>query len=79
MHDESIKEEVTVTVNVNGEDMEPIKMPVFKEGTIYTLSMDSMYQGHVWNKEHSKATYSIMVRLERRKTHKEEGKEDATS
>jgi hypothetical protein len=69
-----VAEKITIVVNVDGEDSEPIVMPEVEKDTMYQLQMRTYYGGYVFDRDHTRAIYQASIHLSRRMTSVEEEK-----
>jgi hypothetical protein len=69
----TMDDKVIITVKVGDEAMRTIIMPPFRQDPVHPESMFSYLQGSVMNERGTKAPYTFLIRLERRKRIEEEG------
>jgi hypothetical protein len=65
-------EKITITVEVDGVELSPIAMDKGEQSELHPNDFTFFKSTHLFNKEHTKTPYDIVVRLDRPKTKEEE-------
>lgn len=65
-------ENIIVRIEVDGVELSPIAMGEGKQSNLHPNDLTFFTSGHVFNNEHTRVPYDIMVRLDRPKTKEEE-------